>query len=341
MSDNYVNEVTFVTVLWICQTITFFFVLIRLVLQYRIDRQWHTNDVLILAAWLLALSNGTVWSIVYKQLFQVLALSEGPIDLSHMPPNIGWTMKRYLRGQLASYLLSYTSLWLIKLSFIFFFRKLGNRYRTQRVLWWGVLVFVIACYGGTLGILDYECEMASLENSIERCTSAHSIWYERVSLKVATTMDIVSDAAIIILSGNVMWKVQINLTKKVALIGVSFLTAFIIIIALVRLLLSVSGTGILNPAWLVMWNAVEICVAFIVSCLASFWTFYTKLKRASGALNRRGTFSPNGNYNSLETPILLSAGVSERDKSRQSTMSIRTQSSTRDKLPDGVSRGLG
>lgn len=57
-----------------------------------------------------------------------------------------------------------------------------------------------------------------------------------------------------------MWRVKINLWKKVALIGVSFLTAFIIIIALVRLELSVSGTGIMNPAWLVFWNAIEICV---------------------------------------------------------------------------------
>lgn len=57
-----------------------------------------------------------------------------------------------------------------------------------------------------------------------------------------------------------MWRVKIDIRRKLALIGVSFLTAFIIIIALVRLELSVSGTGILSPAWLVFWNAIEICV---------------------------------------------------------------------------------
>ncbi|KAE8340780.1 hypothetical protein BDV24DRAFT_151673 [Aspergillus arachidicola] len=322
MAGNSIDEVTFMAVIWVCQTMTFSFVFVRLAFQYCIDRHWHINDMLILVGWLLSLGNGIVWSTVYKQMFQVLLLNPGATDLSSIPANIGWIEERYLRGQLASYLLSYTSLWFIKLSFIFFFRKLGNRYRAQRVLWWVVLFFVIACYGVTLGVLDYACEMSSLEESIELCTSAHSIWYERVSLKIATSMDIVSDAAIIVLSGNIMWKVQINWPKKLALIGVSFLTGFIIVIALVRLLLSVSGKGILNPAWLVLWNAVEICVAIIVACLASFWTFYIKFKRPSYDPNKRMHRFPNDNYASLETPILLEGGISESDKGHRSTNEV-------------------
>lgn len=57
-----------------------------------------------------------------------------------------------------------------------------------------------------------------------------------------------------------MWRVHISLSKKLALIGISFLTAFIIVIALVRFLLSVSGNGFLNPEWMAVWNAIEICV---------------------------------------------------------------------------------
>lgn len=146
-------------------------------------------------------------------MFYITTLTTGPIDFSNLPENIAAIEVRYLRGQLAGYLLSYTSLWSVKLSFIFFFRHLGNRFRAQRILWWVVLAFVIACYGGTLGVLDYACEMASFEDSIgqfhsfppssakvnravtEACASAYSIWYERVSLKVSTSMDIVSDAA--------------------------------------------------------------------------------------------------------------------------------------------------
>ncbi|RAK89893.1 hypothetical protein BO79DRAFT_253991 [Aspergillus costaricaensis CBS 115574] len=292
MANNYIDEATFVAVLWVCQTITFFFVLIRLLLQYLVDRKWHTHDVLILMAWVLSLANCIVWSVCYKQMFYITTLTTGSIDYSNLPENIAAIEVRYLRGQLAGYLLSYTSLWSVKLSFIFFFRHLGNRFRAQRILWWVVLAFVIACYGGTLGVLDYACEMASFEDSIEACASAYSIWYERVSLKVSTSMDIVSDAA-----------------------------------TLVRLELSVSGTGILSPAWLVFWNAIEICVAIMMACLASFWTFYTKLKRQSPGPRWRAGGIPPRDYASLERPILLNGQFSDRDKHNHSALSMQSHNS--------------
>ncbi|PLB43283.1 hypothetical protein P170DRAFT_451345 [Aspergillus steynii IBT 23096] len=324
MANNYIDEATFVAVIWVCLTITFFFLLAQLLLQYQIDRKWRTNDVLLLAAWLLFLGNCIVWSVCHKQMFLVSTFTTGAIDYATLPPNIASVMERYLRGQLAGYL-SYTSLWLVKLSFVFFFRHLGNRFRAQRILWWVVLAFVISCYAVTLGVLDYACEMASFEESLELCASAHSVWYERVSLKISTSMDIVSDAAIIVLSGNVIWRVKINLWKKLALIGVSFLTAFIIITALVRLLLSVSGTGILSAAWLVFWNAIEICVAIMMACLASFWTFYTKLKRSARDLpGRGGLFSPPRDYASLERPILMTGSLHGGDKHAQSAVSVQS-----------------
>ncbi|GLA59077.1 hypothetical protein AtubIFM54640_009809 [Aspergillus tubingensis] len=236
----------------------------------------------------------------------------GSIDYSNLPKNIAAIEVRYLRGQLAGYLLSYTSLWSVKLSFIFFFRHLGNRFRAQRILWWVVLAFVIACYGGTLGVLDYACEMASFEDSIgpfhssfpsrsakvnravtEACASAYSIWYERVSLKVSTT--------------------------------------------LVRLELSVSGTGILSPAWLVFWNAIEICVAIMMACLASFWTFYTKLKRQSPGPRWRAGGLPPRDYASLERPILLNGQFSDRDKHNHSALSMQSHNSQN--TGQGVPRG--
>ena len=153
-------------VIWVCLTIAFFFALVRLLLQYLIDRKWYTNDFLLLAAWLLFLGNCIVWSVCHKQMFLITSFTTSPIDYSTLPANIAAVQERYLRGQLAGYLLSYTSLWLVKLSFVFFFRHLGNRFRAQRILWWVILAFVLACYGGVLGVLDYACEMASFEDSI-------------------------------------------------------------------------------------------------------------------------------------------------------------------------------
>lgn len=65
---------------------------------------------------------------------------------------------------------------------------------------------------------------------------------------------------VIILSANVMWRAKLQGRRKLALISISLLTGFIIVIALVRLLVSVDGSGILEPAWLIFWSSIEICV---------------------------------------------------------------------------------
>lgn len=157
--------------------------------------------------------------------------------------------------------------------------------------------------------------------------------------------------SVIILSGNVMWRARVNLTRKLALIGVSFLTAFIIIIALLRLFLSVSDMSIIDPIWLGFWNALEICVgeltplnrrllwiylilsiAIVVACLASFWTFYTKSKRSPSPsdIYRREPSPPNRNYASLEAPILLASDMSERHKIPEPAVSVQSLNSRQD-----------
>ncbi|GKZ97341.1 hypothetical protein AnigIFM59636_000722 [Aspergillus niger] len=375
MASNYINEAAFVAVLWVCLTITYFFVLVRLLLQYYVDRKWHTHDALILAAWLLSLANCIVWSVFYKQLFYVGTLITGSVDYSKLPANIRIIEEQYLRSQLAGYLLSYTSLWLVKLSFIFFFRHLGNRYRAQRILWWAVLTFVIACYGGTLGSMDYACEMASFENIIGQLYPFFPFWscfqpnramkQRLVRVRIQSGTNVYASRSqqvwilclmqpvrpslsldflpfnisrlVIVLSGHIMWRVKINVRRKLALIGVSFLTAFIIIIALVRLELSVSGTGILSPAWLVFWNAIEICVAIMMACLASFWTFYTKLERPSQAPRRRAEWLPPRGYASLERPILLDGRLGVRCFHNHSDLSVQSHTSL--KMGHGALKG--
>lgn len=150
--------------MWICAGIQSLFVLTRFILRLKIDRRWVPEDILVLVAWILSLSNTCLWTVVHGQLYFAIKLSKGQIQLTQLPENIAWVMTRYLRSQLAGYYLSYFSLWCIKLSFIFFFQKLGNKYRLQRILWWSVLVLVILSLGGCLGMLDYACELTSFEH---------------------------------------------------------------------------------------------------------------------------------------------------------------------------------
>lgn len=95
-------------------------------------------------------------------MYIIMKLAMGGI--TETPSDIASSQIRYLRGQLASYFLSYISLWCVKLSFLFFLRKLGQRYRLQRILWWTILALVVVSIGPVFGMLDYECELSSIED---------------------------------------------------------------------------------------------------------------------------------------------------------------------------------
>lgn len=66
-----------------------------------------------------------------------------------------------LRGIIASYMCTWTSLWLIKLAFMVFFHGLGKQIRHQQILWWCALVYILASYGVTIGMPDFQCFAAS------------------------------------------------------------------------------------------------------------------------------------------------------------------------------------
>ncbi|KAL4738635.1 hypothetical protein BDV11DRAFT_170848 [Aspergillus similis] len=321
MSEYNIGPTAFLATIWVCVGVQCVFLVCRLVLRVKLDRRWLAEDMFVLISWLLSLANTCLWTVVREQLYLFTAFTRAS-DLGsdmQLPANISRMATRYLRSQLAGYYLSYLSLWCVKLSFVFFFYKLGSKYRLQRILWWTVLVLVIASFGGCMGMLNYSCGLSSFEDMLENCSNAHSIWYQRVSLRVAPALDIVTDAAIIFLSGNSLWRTRITGLKKIALIGISLLTAFIIIIALIRMILGQSSSVMVDPAWLNVWNAIEILVAIIVACLASFWTFYNKSKQSKSQFtsNSSGFRSDN---TSMEAPILLRDNDSIADTAHQKSI---------------------
>ena len=63
----------------------------------------------------------------------------------------------FLHLQAGVWILSMTALWLVKFSFLLFFRKLGNHVRRQKILWWAVLGFTSASYVVCIGLGPFEC----------------------------------------------------------------------------------------------------------------------------------------------------------------------------------------
>lgn len=88
-------------------------------------------------------------------MYETIAVSVG--QLFPPPVNFEHHAEQYLRKSVAVIIFFYTGLWSIKLSFLIFFRRLGQNVRNQKIVWWSVLIITTASYFACLGDIDYKC----------------------------------------------------------------------------------------------------------------------------------------------------------------------------------------
>ena len=51
----------------------------------------------------------------------------------------------------------YSALWLIKLSFLIFFRRLGSKVKGQKIWWWCILVFTALAWVACIAGIEWKC----------------------------------------------------------------------------------------------------------------------------------------------------------------------------------------
>lgn len=266
--------------MWSGVGISTLFLFARLWIRLRVFCKLQPDDPLVIFAWILSIANAAIWTAVRKDLYFNLALATGQITT--MPADLFERLERLLRGNLAAYILSYVSLWSIKISFVVFFRRFGDKLRNQRIAWYATLGFCLASFAVCLGTVDYRCLTASGMNMLQVCMEPRTTSFEFVTLRLTTALDVLTDFAIILLLTNVLWRIHLPIWTKVALAGIFSLTVFVITIAIVRVVIAPLN-GKLDLSWLVCMNAVEVAVALIVVSCASFRILYTSSQHNNSA----------------------------------------------------------
>lgn len=105
-------------------------------------------------AWLLLLAIAILGIFMKGPMHLIAAIGRGEL----MPPSdLTEQLKFYPHGQVVFYWLYFTGLWAIKLSFLLFFRRLGNRVRGQKVVWWTVFALAIAFFFTVVAVINYKC----------------------------------------------------------------------------------------------------------------------------------------------------------------------------------------
>ena len=145
--------------LWGATAISAMFVVFRVFVRIKVFRKIWVDDVLVVFAWLLLLITAILWQTQIEALyiqFELLAQTVLPT------PEIEHKQVVYFRSLAALIVMFYTCLFAIKLSFLFFFRRLGAKVQGQGTWWWIVLVFNTATWITLIASMGWRCMLRSL-----------------------------------------------------------------------------------------------------------------------------------------------------------------------------------
>lgn len=151
---------SFQAVLWGGTGISLGFLAFRIFVRISSFRRIYVDDILVLVAWLLFLASAIIWQSQQTAIYDQFAEVAGT-----MAPTPEWLAaeKTLLRAEAATITMYYTSLWIVKLSFLLFFRRLGQNVKGHTTWWWCVLAFTVATWFTCIGSISFNCLLRPLQ----------------------------------------------------------------------------------------------------------------------------------------------------------------------------------
>ena len=90
----------------------------------------------------------------------------------------------YFKACAALLLMFYSALWAVKLSFLLFFRRLGQNIVGQRRVWWPVFILKVLLYIACIGAIQYPCLVNSVFYMATNCATPAARTLSQVYLKL-------------------------------------------------------------------------------------------------------------------------------------------------------------
>lgn len=101
--------------------------------------------------------------------------------------------RRWLIVNLIVEIFFYATLLGVKLSFLFFFRRLGHNVHGQRCLWWPILIFSLIVFFVSLGDVQYECLVGPTTTILSYCSTRAASRFTTLTLIINCALDVLSD----------------------------------------------------------------------------------------------------------------------------------------------------
>ncbi len=106
----------------------------------------------------MTLVTNILWQINVPALYEYFAVIAGkkPLDVGLIKRGAA-----LLRTGVVLNILFYSTLWLVKLSVLMFFRRLGSKVKGQKIWWWCILVFTVLAWVACIADIQYKCYLNS------------------------------------------------------------------------------------------------------------------------------------------------------------------------------------
>ncbi|KAF2090211.1 hypothetical protein K490DRAFT_71845 [Saccharata proteae CBS 121410] len=262
----------FIGILWGGFALATIFIAFRTFVRIRTFRRLYVDDGFVFLAWTMLLAITITWQVLASDMYLDNDVATG--KLFPPPADFAPRVEKFFRASVAIIFLFYSTLWSIKLSFLFFFRRLYMNIGKLMRLWWAVLALTVATWFVCIGTIEYNCLVPSLLEIEANCSSPYAVNFQRTTLQVNCVTDVVTDALLISIPMSMLWKVRISMRRKLALAGIFSLTAITIAFSIIRVAVISSLTEQPDMSWLYMWSNIEMFAALTVVSLGSFRTLF-------------------------------------------------------------------
>lgn len=186
-----VSHVAYLATIWAFVALSGITLACRLVSRFQGPRRLFLDDAFVVFSWLLSLATAAVWQWAARDMYYIMNVQAGLA--TYDPDRYLPSLRNWLNASLIASLFFYTALFSIKLSFLFFFRRLGNKITHFKYIWWGVLFFTVSFFLASVGNVDYKCLVGTIEQITGVCQTEHEIAFLTVTVKANAALDVVTD----------------------------------------------------------------------------------------------------------------------------------------------------
>ncbi|RAQ62926.1 hypothetical protein COH20_011456 [Aspergillus flavus] len=264
-----ISKHAFLGVLWAFTATDTVFVLFRIFVRIASFRRLFVDDIFVLLAWAIMLTNAIIWQIQGQVLYNLYAISTGQESYT---PAVLPMFESFMRYIAPMTIMFYSGLWAIKFSFMSFFFRLNSKVKSHRIWWYVVMLVVGGVYIACVADVDYKCSLGGMEYIITKCSDLDHVHYQNRTFWANCAGDIVTDILNQVLSIPILilWNTRISLRKKLILFSVFSATILVMVVAIIRVVVNNSLNSSVDIGWLYLWSFVEMGTGIIIACIASF-----------------------------------------------------------------------